>query len=206
MKVIAHGINNIKDAKKALRSGVDFIEIDVSKRIFFNKFTTQHNGLMGILGFGPMLETLLTAEIRSRAFFDLKPVSYRSSFTHKLAELLLKVGVKDAKICGHDWQMLSNLSHKVNAKPYYTIKNIEGLEKLKKMLPHLKKPVGLSVKHNLINKKFMNLVKKLPIKQKIWAWTVNDTEEIKRLEKLNVDGIITDNWSYSKNHLLTSKL
>jgi len=52
-------------------SGVDFVEVDVSKRIFFNKFTTQHNGLMGILGFGPMLETLLTAEIRSRAFFDL---------------------------------------------------------------------------------------------------------------------------------------
>ncbi|OGD88307.1 hypothetical protein A3D04_00160 [Candidatus Curtissbacteria bacterium RIFCSPHIGHO2_02_FULL_40_16b] len=195
MKIIAHGINNIKDAKKALMSGVDFVEVDVSKRIFFNKFTTQHNGLMGILGFGPMLETLLTAEIRSRAFFDLKPVSYRSSFTHKLIELLLKCGVKNAKICGHDWQMLSNLSHKVNAKPYYTIKNLQGINKLKTMVRQLKKPRGFSIKHNLITKSLVRHLKSDYPTSELWAWTVNDLKEANRLAKLDVDGIITDNWS-----------
>ena len=192
MKIIAHGIRNKFEAKKAFKAGVDFIEIDVSKKLFFGKFTAQHNGLLGILGIGPILENLLTAEIRSRTFFDLKPISYRNSFTHKLTLLLLKFGVKDAKICGHDWQMLSDLSDDINAKPYYTLKNSESIKKFKRMFTYLKKPVGLSVNHKLIDKKFMKEFKKKSVQ--IWAWTVNDLAELKRLKKLGVDGIITDNW------------
>ena len=194
MKIIAHGINTREEAKKAIRAGVDFLEIDVSKRFFFNKFTAQHNSLMGIFGLGPVLETLLTAEVRSRAFLDLKPVSYRNSFTHKFSELLLKIGAKNTKICGHNWQMLSNLSHKIGAKPYYTIKNVQGLKKLKSMIKELKKPGGFSVKHDLIDKNFMAWIRTLPAKSSVWAWTVNDLKEAKRLAGLKVDGIITDEW------------
>lgn len=194
MKIIAHGIKSLPEAKKAIRAGVDFVEIDVSKRFFGNYFTAQHNSLMGILGLGPVLETLLTAEVRSRAFLDLKPVSWRNSFTHKFAQLLIKIGAKDTKICGHDWQMLSNLSRDINAKPYYTISNIQGFKKLKTMVKKLKKPRGFSVKHNLIDKNFMAWIRTLPAKSSVWAWTVNDIKEMKRLAKLEVDGIITDEW------------
>ena len=164
---------------------------------------------MGIFGLGPVLETLLTAEVRSRAFLDLKPVSYRNSFTHKFSELLLKISVKDAKICGHDWQMLSILSHKINAKPYYTIKNLQGLKKLKIMVNKLKKPAGLSIHHGLVTKDLINYCSRLKTenfsprsknnginmtKFELWAWTVNDKKEAERLALLGVDGIITDEW------------
>jgi len=149
---------------------------------------------MGIFGIGPILETLLTAEVRSRAFLDLKPVSYRNSFTKKFVNLLLKVGAKDAKVCGHDWQMLSNLSAQINAKPYYTIKNLEGFKKIKRVIKELKKPRGFSIKHNLIDKSLIrNLKSDFPTSE-LWAWTVNDLKEAKRLAELKVDGIITDEW------------
>src|SRR3989344_7432937 len=150
VKIIAHGIKSLPQAKKAIRDGVDFLEIDVSKRFFFNKFCAQHNGLMGIFGLGPILETLLTAEVRSRAFLDLKPVSLRNSFTHKFAELLTKTGVKNARICGHNWELISNLSNDINTRPYYTIKNLAGLKTLKTIITQLTNPRGFSIKHHLI--------------------------------------------------------
>lgn len=192
MKVIAHGISDPKIAKYAIARGVDYVEIDVSKRFLFNKFTAQHNGLYGILGLGPLLETLLTKEIRARAFLDLKPLSPRNSFTLKLADLLVKLSVKEVKICGHNWTMLSLLEKRINAKPYFTISDSQSIEKLKKNLPDLSKPIGFSVRQNLITKKFMKDFKKKSTE--VWAWTVNDIEESKRLIHLGVDGIITDNW------------
>ena len=199
MKIIAHGIKSLPEAKLAIDAGVDFVEIDVSKRFFFNKFTAQHNSLMGIFGIGPILETLLTAEIRSRAFLDLKPIRWRNSFSRKFAELLLKVGIKNARVCGHDWQMLSNLSADINAKPYYTIKDIKGIGKLKAIIKELKKPHGFSVRHDLIDEKLIRNLKSRFQTSEIWAWTVNDVKEAKRLEKLGVDGIITDEW---RKHLV----
>lgn len=178
----------------AISAGVDFVEIDVSKRLLFNKFCAQHNTLMGIFGFGRILETLLTAEVRSRVFLDLKPVSLRNSFTHKFIELLAKTDVKNARVCGHDWQMLSKLSERVNTRPYYTIKNSNGFKKLKTMIKELKKPHGFSVKHNLISRPLIQRLKSDYPLSEIWAWTVNNIEESKRLEKLGVDGIITDEW------------
>jgi len=201
LKIIAHGIKSLPEAKKAIRAGVDFLEIDVSKRFFFNKFCAQHNSLMGIFGIGQVLETLLTAEVRSRAFLDLKPVSYRNSFTHKFAELLLKIGAKNAKVCGHDWQMLSNLSDDINTKPYYTIKNLAGLKKLKKIIKELKKPRGFSIKHNLIDKSLIRRLKSEYPTSELWAWTVNEIKEVKRLKKLGVDGIITDEWEIVNQEL-----
>lgn len=200
MKIIAHGIKSLPEAKRALRAGVDFLEIDVSKRFFFNKFTAQHNSIMGIFGIGPILETLLTAEVRSRAFLDLKPVSYRNSFTLKFSELLLKIGAKDTKICGHDWQMLSNLSRDINAKPYYTIKNVQGYKKLKTMVKKLKKPRGFSIKYNLITKPLIRRLKSDYPTSELWVWTVNDLSEANRLALLGIDGIITDEWEmFSRN-------
>ena len=192
VKVIAHGITDPKIAKYAIAKGVDFVEIDVSKQILVNKFTAQHNSFMGVLGLGPILETLLTKEIRTRAFLDLKPISYRESFTLKLADLLAKLSVKEVRVCGHNWTMLSLLEKRISAKPYYTIRDEEGAQRFKRALPNLSKPVGFSVKANLINEKFMKDFKNKSTE--IWAWTVNDINESKRLLNLNVDGIITDNW------------
>lgn len=192
MKIIAHGIKSLPEAKLAIRAGVDFLEIDVSKRFFFDKFTAQHNGLMGIFGIGPILESLLTAEIRSRAFLDLKPISYRKGFTHKLAELLIKLKVKNVKICGHNWKMISKICLQNNAHPFYTLRNKRSLEKFKRQLHLLKKPAGFSVHYKLIDKKFMKEFRKKSVQ--IWASTVNDLKEAKRLAELKVDGIITDEW------------
>lgn len=193
-KIIAHSVKNLKEARDALKSGVDFLEIDVAKRIFFNKFIAQHNGLLGIAGIGPMLEKILIAEVKTRAFLDLKPVSFRNSFTSKLSQLILRVGLKNAKICGHDWKLISDLCEKSGARAYYTLKNKGSIHKIKKMVKELKKPYGFSVRHGLINKSLVRYLKSDYPLSEIWAWTVNDVREAKRLLGLGVDGIITDDY------------
>ncbi len=192
MKIIAHGIKSLPEAKLAIRAGVDFLEIDVSKRFFFDKFTAQHNGLMGIFGIGTLLDRILIAEIKTRAFLDLKPVSPRNSFASKLAELLIKLKTKNAKICGHDWKMISKICLQNSAHAFYTLKNKRSLEKFKRQLHLLKKPAGFSVHYKLIDKKFMKEFREKTVQ--IWAWTVNEITEAKRLQNLGVDGIITDEW------------
>lgn len=192
MKIIAHGIRDRQAARHAIKKGVDFVEIDVSKRFLFNKFTTQHNGLMGLFGFGPLLERILTAEFKTRAFLDLKPVSPRATFAYKLSELLVKMKLEDPKLCGHNWIMISALAHQNNAKPYYTLKNQGSIEKFRRMLPHLKKAAGFSVHHSLINKEFMKEFKNKSTE--IWTYTIDDIAEAKKLVALEVDGIITNNW------------
>lgn len=192
VKIIAHGIKDNKTAKDAIKKGVDFVEIDVSKRIFFSKFTAQHIGPFGLAGLGPILERLLTTEIKTRAFLDLKPVSYRVSFAYRLSELLLKLKLDDAKLCGHNWETISELAYKNNAKPYYTLKNMESVYKFRRVLHKLKKPAGFSVHHSLINEEFMNEFKKKSTE--IWTYTIDDLTEAKRVLALEVDGIITNNW------------
>lgn len=190
MKVIAHSVTNLQIAQKAIKKGVDFLEIDVSKRVLSSKFIIQHNSLKGIFGVGPILETLLTAELKTRAFLDLKAINRSESFTYKLSQLLEKLKVENVKVCGHRWQMISKLSKKNNLLPYYTLKNKKSIEKFKKMLPQLKKATGFSVKHDLIDEDFMKEFKKKSVE--IWAWTVNDANTAKKLEKLGVNGLITD--------------
>lgn len=147
---------------------------------------------MGLFGFGPLLERILTAEFKTRAFLDLKPVSPRASFAYKLSELLIKLKLEDPKLCGHNWEMISELADKNNAKPYYTFRNLESILIFKRKIHNLKKPAGFSVHHSMINEEFMDQFKKKSTE--IWAWTVNDAAEAKRLVSLGVDGIITDKW------------
>ncbi len=192
MKIIAHGVKDHKTAKMALKKGVDFVEIDVSKRIFFPKFTTQHNGLFGLAGWGPILERVLTAEVRTRAFLDLKPVSYRASFAYRFSDLLLKLKLDDAKLCGHNWETISELAYKNNAKPYYTLRNMESVYKFRRVVARLKKPAGFSVHHKLINREFMKEFKDKSTE--IWTYTIDDAAEAQRLLTLGVDGIISNNW------------
>jgi glycerophosphoryl diester phosphodiesterase len=192
VKIIAHGIKDPAFAKKAILSGVDFLEIDVTKRILSSRFTIQHNFLKGAFGIGPILETLLTAEIKTRAFLDLKPISLSNTFAAKFTNLLIKHNVKNIKICGHEWKMISQICTESGALPYYTLKNKQSVIRFKKLMPHLKKPAGFSVKYNLIDEKFMKEFKRKSTE--IWTWTVNDAKEAKRLSLLKVDGIISDNW------------
>lgn len=192
MKIIAHAVKDRGTASTALKKGVDFLEIDISKRLFFSKFIIQHNVLIGALGLGPIVDNLLTAELRAKAFLDLKVTPKTSIYTKKLILLLKKLKVKNIKMCGHNWQLISKICHENKSQPFYTLKNKRSLEKFKRQLHILKKPAGFSVHYKLIDKKFMKEFKKKSVE--IWAWTVNDIQEIQRLAELKVDGIITDEW------------
>lgn len=195
MKIIAHAIKNRKEAQRSLRIGIDFIEVDVSKRIFSSKFVIQHNGVWGKLGIGPNLASILTDKIKSRLFLDIKHANISRNFARKLSEFLKTTGIENIKICGLNWQAVSEISKACRLSPYYTLTNRKSLEKFKKMRSKLQKPTGFSVRHNLIDKDFIEEIKKLPGGKQIWAWTVNDIKTAKKLLEKEIDGIITDNWN-----------
>jgi len=200
VKIIAHSVGNLKEARNALKKGVDFIEVDVSKRIFLPKFVVQHSAIKGILGVGPILASLFIPSVRDRLFLDLKRATFSLSFASKFAHLLSTFKVKGVRICGLNWPVISQLCEGNNLLPFYTLRTKEHVEKIKKILPFLKNPAGFSVHYSLIDKKFMEEFRNLPTSGQIWSWTVNDLTTVNQLAKLGVDGIITDDWE----KLLTS--
>jgi len=192
VKIIAHSVSNLKEARVALKNGVDYIEVDVSKRILLPKFVVQHSIVKGILGVGPILASLLIPSIRDKLFLDLKRATFSLSFANKFAHLLSTFKVKGVRICGFNWLIISKLCEGNNLLPFYTLKTEEHIEKIRKLSPSLKKPAGFSVHYSLINKKFLKEFK--DDQTQIWSWTINDLKMAKQLIGLGVDGIISDNW------------
>lgn len=214
MKIIAHKIANITQAKKALATGADFLEVNVAKRIIFTKFTTQHHGIKGKFGIGQNLSPILSTIPSNKLLLDAKHAAYSLTFTKKLSDLLISYDIKNARICGRNWQTISQVCQKTGCLPFYTIRDTGDIKKIKRLLPKLAQPAGFSIRHDLIDKGFItycsNAVRTKETSRsrsknnnrrpgfQIWAWTVNEIKEAKRLQKLGVDGIITDTWSSLK--------
>lgn len=196
MKIIAHATNTPQLATKALGDKIDFLEVDVSQRIIFSKFTTQHHGVLGKFGIGSKLELLFDNKFRNKLFLDLKHAKFSHNFITKLSNLLKESKIKNARICGFDWQVISVICKKNKLLPFYSIYMEKDLKKIKKLMAFIEKPAGFSIYYKIINKKVINYLKEtFGKKVEIWAWTVNDKRSSKKLTKLGVDGIITDNWS-----------
>lgn len=194
MKIIAHAITNPADAQKALNAGVDFVEVDVSKRIIFLKFTTRHHGILGKFGIGQRLEPMLASDFKNKLVLDIKHARFSRNFAKKLIKLLKDFNVQHVPICGPEWEIVSEISNQYQLLPFYSLQEKGDWQKLKNLLPNLKKPKGLSIQYALINKSFLEKIRNVEQKLEVWAWTVNDLKEVKRLSKLKVDGIITDKW------------
>lgn len=192
MKIIAHRVTDVLTGKKALDAGVDFIEVDVAKRFLFPKFVIEHNALKGKLGIGPILASIFIPNIQKKLFLDLKHATISRSFAHKLSHLLKTLKVRGVRVCGRDWQIVSEVCHNNGLLPFYTLANSYHVREIENSLPKLTKPAGFSVHYKLINE---DLIKKLKAHaDQIWAWRVNDIETAKKLASLGVNGIIADDW------------
>jgi glycerophosphoryl diester phosphodiesterase len=198
MKLIAHGIKNLEETRSALKSGADFVEVDVAKRIIFSKFTTQHHGIKGKFGIGENLESILSAIPSNKLLLDIKHAASSLTFTRKLSDLLIAHNIKNARICGLDWQIISAVCEKTGCLPYYTIREIRDIGELEIILPKLTKPAGFSIRHDLIDKELVRHLRSDYPTSELFAWTVNDLTEAKRLKELKVNGIITDEWNFLK--------
>ena len=143
MKIIAHAANSPQLITSALKSKIDFLEIDVSQRIIFSKFTTQHHGVLGKFGIGRNLEQFLNSKFKNKLFLDLKHAKISHNFTQKLSKLLADAKVKNTRICGFDWKIISVLSKRNKLLPYYSIYMEKDIEKIKKLLSYIEKPAGL---------------------------------------------------------------
>lgn len=194
---IAHAVKTLVDAKKAIGTNYDLLETDISQNIVSGKFVIQHNGITGKLGIGQNLDDLLKSEFKNKLVLDLKHAKYSLNYQRKINKLLKEEKIKNLKITGIDLRIISQIAKENNAEIYYGFLNNKSIKSFFNNLPYLYKPSGFSIKAELINKNLVqNLKSKFP-KSKIWAWTVNGTEETKRLTNLKVDGIITDNWKIS---------
>jgi len=192
MKVIAHSIKSLHEARNALKKGANFIEVDVSKRLLLPKFVIQHSAIKGALGIGPILVSVFIPKIREKLFLDIKDHAISLTFAAKLSQLLSAFRVKNVRICGLNWEVISKLCEKNNLLPFYTLKTRRHVEKIRKQLSFLEKPAGFSVHYRLITKEFLEEFKK--DQTEIWGWTINDLTTARHLVSLGIDGIITDEW------------
>lgn len=197
-RIIAHSIKNIDQAKEAIKGGVDFVELDVSKRFLLRKFVIQHSLIKGLLGMGPIVASLLIPSFREKVFLDLKLLNLSLNFTHRFSHLLSTLKIKEEiRICGYHWEQMSRLAEGNNLLPFYTLTENYDVDKIREKLPSLKKPGGFSVHHSLISEQFMEEFKSYSNghgRAQIWVYTVNDLDRARKLKKLGVDGIITDKY------------
>jgi len=191
---IAHAVKTLTDAKKAIESSFDLLETDISQNILSGKFVIQHNGITGKLGIGQNLDNLLNSKFRNKLVLDLKHAKYSLNYQRKLNNLLKEEKVKNVKITGLDLKIISEIAKENNGEVYYGFLNNKSINLFFNSLTQIYEPSGFSIKAELVNKDLVQKLKSKFPKAQIWAWTVNYQTEIKRLQKLKVDGIITDLW------------
>jgi len=194
MIFIAHAIKTLKEAKKATAFGCSLLEVDVSQNILNGKFLVQHHGLKGKLGIGSSLSDILKSPFANRLVLDLKHAKYSLNYLGKFNKFIKWEKVGNLKITGIDLKIISGIARKNNAEVYYGFLNKKSTLSFQKNASMLYKPSGFSIRKNLIDQKLIRSLKSNYPKSEIWAWTVNDKEEIGRLKNLGVDGIITDLW------------
>lgn len=196
MKIIAHGIKSIEEAQKALKAGVDFLEIDVADRFFPPKLHIQHDGIKGKFGIGQDINQFLDPKLKNYLFLDIKHAKYSLGFIKRFIKFVKDKKLKMARVCGSEWGVLWAIHKHSGPQPFYTLNGKNSLKKFKQEYRKLLyRTVGVSVRYTLITKEYIRELRKLAKNIQIWAWTVNDPSEFRRLAKLGVDGIITDEWS-----------
>lgn len=194
MQIIAHSIETLNDAKKAVDYKCNLLEFDVSQNIFSGKFVIQHSGLKGKLGIGQNLDELLNSQYVNRLVFDLKHAKYSLNYSNKFNKFLTKKKIKDLKLTGIDLKIISEIAKQNHAEVFYGFLNSKSINTFWQQSSILYKPAGFSIKSNLINEKLIDKLKSKYPKAQIWAWTVDSKDEVEKLKKLKIDGIVTNNW------------
>lgn len=144
------------------------------------------------LGLGQLLKTIFVKNTKNKLFLDIKLAN--KQFATKFNNFVKNIEKEKIKICGMNWKTISEICQESKLEAYYTIRNAKSWEKFKKTLPFLEKPRGFSIHHSFIDESLIFEIKEIAKNIQIWAWTVNSKSEFARLEKLKVDGIITDKW------------
>lgn len=194
MLKIAHNIKNVDKARQALNAGANILEVDVAQSLIFERFTTQHQGVLGKLGIGSNLLPLLKKEFNSKLLFDLKHPNYSFNFFTGFYKILRQSGIKNAKVCGKDWQIVTKIAQSCIFTPYYTIAEQKDFSKVGK-LKNTQLPVNFTIRHNLLNSENLKRVKADFPHCGIYVWIVNNIEEVNKLKSTRIEGVIVDNYS-----------
>ena len=194
MKLIAHAVKNPLEAKKAIQFGCDFLEIDLSQNIFTGKFVLQHDALKGIMGIGKNPSSLLGTQLKEKLVIDLKAVKYSPSFSRKFSELIKPLKIKNLRLTSIDLRASSKIAQENNAEIYYGFLNKRSVDYFWQISKSLYKPAGFSIRKDLICEDLVKNLKTHYPKSEIWVWTVDDKNEMEKLEHLGVEAVVTDNW------------
>lgn len=187
-EIIAHGIPSLREAKFSIESGVAIAELDVSQSLL-GKFFIQHNGLLGKLGVGESLAEFLN-ERTEGLLFDIKHPRLSFNFARGFSQVLISAGIKEAKVCGPDWNTVSQVCERTGFSPYYSLNTPKHVMEFPKKQPELVPAEGLSVHHRLITDRFMS---ELESGMKVLAWDVNNRQTASRMHDLGVSAVISSN-------------
>ncbi len=194
MKLIAHAVQNQNEAKKALLFGCDLLEVDLSQNIFTGNFTVQHDAIKGKLGIGKNPFDLLKEIDGQKLLLDLKAAKYSFNFKREFEHLIDMTKIKGFKLTGLDFKVVSKIAQEFKSESYHGILNKRSMITFEKLYSDLNKPANVSIRLNLVNSNLIKFIKRKYKGIKIIVWTVNNKEEIDSLEKIGVDGVLTDIW------------
>ena len=62
----------MEGAKRAIKIGCNYVEIDIAKQFIVPRFVIRHNGVLGKLGIGESINKLLDKNIQENLYLDLK--------------------------------------------------------------------------------------------------------------------------------------
>lgn len=206
--------NTLASIKKAMDLGADGIEIDVFRcktgeivvfhdkkldKLTDGKGLIENKSLMElkklkVLGTNEQIPTLneVFEVIDNKTFLNIE---LKGSNTAKLSLEIVKEQLNNNKIfpqnilfSSFNWKELEDL-RKLDAR--IRIALVTGNDPLLAIDPALKlNAVAINPSHEKLNKKVINKIFKAGLK--VYTWTVNDKDDIRKMKKLGVNGIITD--------------
>lgn len=147
----------------------------------------------------PSLEEVLkTIPVGKQIFIEIK---CGQEIIHELPKVLMnsKLSIDQIKLICFNLETLSALKKIVPQYEMYWLRNVERKKFLfwklnsKRMIEKVleNKLDGLNIRgNNLIDKKFVDKIKKTGLK--LFVWTINNPEEAEKFLKLEVNGITTD--------------
>ena len=206
--------NTLASIKKAMDLGADGIEIDVFRcktgeivvfhdkkldKLTDGKGLIENKSLMElkklkVLGTNEQIPTLneVFEVIDNKTFLNIE---LKGSNTAKLSLEIVKEQFNNNKIfpqnilfSSFNWKELEDL-RKLDAR--IRIALVTGNDPLLAIDPALKlNAVAINPSHEKLNKKVINKIFKAGLK--VYTWTVNDKDDIRKMKNLGVNGIITD--------------
>ncbi len=185
--IIAHAANSQEKLTKDLK-WANLAEVDVAQPILGQNLIVQHNGLLGKLGIGQSLASMLKSSPGNKILFDLKHPLPITQFAKKFLHILQEANVQTCQVTSNNWRILAQLAAIAPCQTFYYLKSEKDKQRLFTLLPHMGHLTGVVIPAKNFSKSWLKKIAKHNLK--IIVANCQNEAEVEHLANLGVYAVI----------------